>query len=388
MTEAGATSAGALNLDAFRDPALAHKLIERIAALAAALRETERFATKPIKLMEVCGTHTMAIAKAGLRSVMPDNLILSSGPGCPVCVTANEDIDRAIEFGKQPGVIVTTFGDMMKVPGSYSSLARERSQGGDIRVVYSPLDALNLAAANPEHLVVFISVGFETTTPIIAKSIERAAERGLENFCVFAANKTVPGALRTLAGDPEVGIDALILPGHVSTIIGIEPYRFLADEFSVPGVVTGFEPVDVLLGIEELLNDLLDMAGGGPARISIAYERAVKPEGNPVAIAVMNDVFEPCDAVWRGLGVIPGTGLKLRERYAAFNALERIAINPPEPRETPGCQCGQVLRGILLPPQCRLFGRACTPEHPVGPCMVSSEGSCAAFYRYRDAESE
>jgi len=374
------------DLSAFRDPALAHKLIGRIAELAEALAKTERFGKRPIKLMEVCGTHTMAIAKAGLRSVMPDNIVLSSGPGCPVCVTANPDIDLAIEVAKQPGVILTTFGDMIKVPGSWTSLAQEKARGADVRVVYSPLDALALATETPDKLVVFVSVGFETTTPIIAASVKRAAAARLDNFCILAANKTVPEALRALAGDPEVGIDALILPGHVSTIIGTKPYQFLADEFGVPGVVTGFEPVDVLLGIEELLRGLLDIAHGGAAKISIAYERAVKPEGNVVAVDLMNEIFEPCDVAWRGLGVIPGTGLKLRAPYARFDATVRVPVKPPESRETPGCQCGQVLRGIIAPPECRLFGRACVPEHPIGPCMVSSEGSCAAFYRYRNVE--
>lgn len=372
------------DLSAFRDPALAHKLIGRITQQAAALNTSERFGGRPVKLMEVCGTHTMAIAKAGLRSVMPENIVLSSGPGCPVCVTANPDIDLAIEVARQPDVILTTFGDMIKVPGSWTSLAREKAAGADVRVVYSPLDALQLASETPDKLVVFVSVGFETTTPIIAASIKRAAAAGLDNFCILSANKTVPEALRALAGDPEVGIDALILPGHVSTIIGTAPYQFLADEFDIPGVVTGFEPVDVLLGIEELLYRLIDVAAGGPAKISIAYERAVKPQGNTVAVEMMREVFEPCDVAWRGLGVIPGTGLKLRESYARFDAALRVPVTPPESRETPGCQCGEVLRGIIAPPQCRLFGRACVPEHPIGPCMVSSEGSCAAFYRYRD----
>ncbi|MCL2655130.1 MAG: hydrogenase formation protein HypD [Coriobacteriia bacterium] len=383
------STAPTFNLDAFRDPALAHKLIGRISKLAEALAATERFGGgQSIKLMEVCGTHTMAIAKAGLRSVMPENIVLSSGPGCPVCVTANPDIDLAIEVARQPGMILTTFGDMIKVPGSWTSLAQEKARGADVRVVYSPLDALALAAEAPEALVVFVSVGFETTTPIIAASVKRAAAAGLENFCILAANKTVPEALRALAGDPEVGINGLILPGHVSTIIGTAPYQFLADEFGVPGVVTGFEPVDVLLGIEELLKGLLEISEGAAAKISIAYERAVKPEGNPVAVALLDEIFEPCDVEWRGLGVIGGTGLKLRENYARFDATVRVPVTPPESRETPGCQCGQVLRGIITPPQCRLFGRGCVPEHPVGPCMVSSEGSCAAFYRYRDVSDE
>ena len=368
----------------FRDPELAGKLISRIRELAGRLSLTERFERRPVKLMEVCGTHTMAIAKAGLRSVMPTNLVLSSGPGCPVCVTANSDIDASIELAKQPGVILTTFGDMIKVPGSWVSLAQAKSEGADVRVVYSPLDALAQATENPDKLVVFVSVGFETTTPIVAASIKRAEETGLKNFYILPMNKTVPEALRALAGDPEVGIDALILPGHVSTIIGTAPYEFLADEYDVPGTVTGFEPVDILFGIEELLRNLLEMTEGGQARISIAYGRAVKPEGNPVAVQMMNEVFESCDVAWRGLGVIPGTGLKLRENYAPYDALKRIPVTVPQSRETPGCQCGQVLRGIIAPPACKLFGKACVPEHPIGPCMVSSEGSCAAFYRYRE----
>ncbi len=377
------------NLTDFRDPALAHKLIDRIDVLASRLAATERFGECSIKLMEVCGTHTMAIAKAGLRSVMPNNIQLSSGPGCPVCVTANQDIDTAIELARQPGITLATFGDMMRVPGSWTSLATVKAtENADVRVVYSPLDALALAQELPERKVIFISVGFETTTPIIAATVKRAEALGLKNFFVFCANKTVPGVLRALADDPEIGICGLILPGHVSTIIGTVPYQFLAAEFNVPGVVTGFEPVDVLLGIEELLEGLTDVAQGKPAHISIAYGRGVKPEGNPVAVALCNEVFEPCDALWRGLGLMPDSGLTLRKEYKRFDALEAIPVAVPQGRETPGCQCGEVLRGMIPPSDCRLFGRACTPEHPIGPCMVSSEGSCAAYYRYRDVESD
>jgi len=359
-----------VDLDGFRDPGVARSVIQ-------AIHDT---ATSPVKLMEVCGTHTVAIAKHGLREVMPETITLLSGPGCPVCVTSNSDIDTAIEFGKQPDVIVTTFGDMMKVPGSYSSLSQEKADGRDIRVVYSPLDALDIAEKNAEAHVVFIGVGFETTVPVIASAIQQAGRRGIENFSVFSAHKTVPEALRALVDDPDVAVGGFILPGHVSTIIGLEPYRFLAEEYGVPSVITGFEPVDVLQGVYMLAKQVAE----GRAEVEVAYTRAVPPEGNPAAVAKMNEVFEPCNAEWRGIGVIPGTGLSIREEYARYDALVRVPVTPPEPKEVKGCQCGEVLRGVTLPFECKLFGRACTPEHPVGPCMVSSEGSCAAYYRYTD----
>jgi hydrogenase expression/formation protein HypD len=330
--------------------------------------------------MEVCGTHTVSIAKNGLRAVMPERVTLLSGPGCPVCVTANQDIDVAIELAKQPGVVVTTFGDMMKVPGSYSSLAAEKADGHDVRIVYSPLDAIAMATNEPDKQVVFVAVGFETTAPLIAAAILRAKEAGLENFSVFCAHKTVPAALGALVNDPEVKIDAFILPGHVSTIIGSKPYEFLADEYHVPGVITGFEPVDVLQGVYMILKQLEE----GRAEIEIAYHRGVMPEGNIHAQQMVEQVFEPVDADWRGIGVIPGTGLAIRDEYAHYDARKRIPVTPPEPKEIKGCQCGEVLRGITLPFECRLFGRGCTPEHPIGPCMVSSEGSCAAYYRFTD----
>ncbi len=359
-----------MDLSGFRDPEVARGLIEAIHATA----------TSPVKLMEVCGTHTVAIAKNGLREVMPQNVTLLSGPGCPVCVTANRDIDTAIEFGRQPGVILATFGDMMKVPGSYSSLSAEKADGRDVRVVYSPLDALDIAASSPDSHVVFLGVGFETTAPTIASAIQQAAARGLDNFSVFSVHKTVPEALRALVNDPDVEVNGLILPGHVSAIIGLEPYRFLAEEFGVPSVITGFEPVDVLQGVLMLLRQL---AEGRPA-VEIGYKRGVPPEGNPAALGKMWEVFEPSDAEWRGIGVIPGTGMAIRSEYSRFDALERVPVSPPEPKETPGCQCGEVLRGVTLPFECRLFAKACTPERPIGPCMVSSEGSCSAYYRYTD----
>jgi len=359
-----------MDLSAFRDPEIAKGLIEAINATD----------TGPVKIMEVCGTHTVAIAKNGLRAVMPERVTLLSGPGCPVCVTANHDIDTAIELSHRPEVTVTTFGDMMKVPGSYSSLAREKADGRDVRIVYSPLDALALAAKEPDREVVFVAVGFETTAPLIAAAILRAKEQGLENFSVFCAHKTVPIALEALINDPDVQIDAFILPGHVSTIIGSQPYEFLAEQYKVPGVITGFEPVDVLQGVYMILKQLEE----GRAEIEIGYHRGVSPEGNPTARALVDQVFEPIDADWRGIGVIPGTGLGIRDEFAAFDAVKKLPVTLPEPKEIKGCQCGEVLRGITLPYECKLFARACTPEHPIGPCMVSSEGSCAAYYRFTD----
>lgn len=357
-------------LSAWRDPELAKHLVELIAEAA----------DRPMKIMEVCGTHTVAIARFGLRDFMPENVKLLSGPGCPVCVTANRDIDYAIELSRQPNVAITTFGDMMKVPGSYSSLSREKADGRDIRIVYSPLDAVAMAEREPDTQVVFLGVGFETTVPAIAATIKHAAAKGLRNFTVLSVHKTVPGALEALVNDPEVAIDGFILPGHVSTIIGPEPYRFLASEYHVPGVATGFEPIDVLQGVWMLAKQISE----GRAEIEVAYKRGVNATGNPTAVALIEEVFEPTDAEWRGIGVIPGTGLKIREAFADYDAALRFDVAPPEPKEIPGCQCGDVLRGVVLPFECRLFGKGCTPEHPVGPCMVSSEGSCAAYYRYTD----
>lgn len=354
----------------FRDPAIAAKLVDAI----------HKTAQTPCMLMEVCGTHTMAIAKNGLRGLMPDTVTLLSGPGCPVCVTSNADIDRAIEIARQPNVIMTTFGDMMKVPGSYSSLSSERAGGRDVRVVYSPLDSLAIAEAEPTRHVVFLGVGFETTAPAVALTIQEAARRKLSNWSVLSLHKTVPGALRALVNDPEVKVTGFILPGHVSTIIGTAPYQFLADEYHIPGVVTGFEPVDILQGIWMLTKQLSE----GRAEIEIAYRRGVSPEGNPAAQAAIASTFDACDAEWRGIGVIPATGLALKPEFSAYDACVRVPCTPPEPREIRGCQCGDVLRGVVQPFQCKLFGRACVPEHPIGPCMVSSEGSCAAYYRYTD----
>lgn len=367
-----------MDLSGYRDPEIARGLIEAIAHHAASIES--KTPGRVVGIMEVCGTHTMAIAKNGLREVMPANVRLTSGPGCPVCVTANRDIDTAIALAQIPEVIVTTFGDMMKVPGSRTSLSKEKAQGADVRIVYSPLDAIALAQANPDRHVSFVGVGFETTAPVIASTIERAAAMGLENFSIFSAHKTVPQALVALANDPDIRIDGFILPGHVSVIIGTEPYEFLASEFKIGGAITGFEPVDVLEGVYALIKQVDE----GRAAIENAYRRAVMVHGNEAAVAAIQRVFEPVDADWRGLGVIPGTGLAIREEFARFDSVKRLNPDVPEPRDIPGCQCGDVLRGVTLPFECKLFGRACRPEHPIGPCMVSSEGSCAAYYRYTD----
>lgn len=355
-------------LAAFKDPELAHVLIDAVAKLA----------PQNATLMEVCGTHTVAIARNGIRNLMPEGLHLASGPGCPVCVTANRDIDTVIALARIPNVTIATFGDMTRVPGSTSSLLKEQAAGRAVTIVYSPLDAIRLAQEQPDREIVFVGVGFETTTPLVAMAIKRAYAAGLRNFSVFVAHKNMPGALEAIINDPQLQLDALILPGHVSTIIGTEPYRFLADRYGIPGVVTGFEPVDVLQGIAMIMRQLHE----GRAEIEIAYARGVMPEGNPVARAAIDEVFETCPAVWRGLGEIPGSGYRIRDQFATFDAVHRFSPLVEPTQDPKGCRCGDVLRGIMAPNECPLFRIVCTPENPVGPCMVSSEGSCAAFFRY------
>ena len=357
-----------MNLSVFRDPELARGLIHSI----------EKWAPEQATLMEVCGTHTVAIARNGLRTMMPEGIRLASGPGCPVCVTSHKDIDTVIALSRVPGVTIATFGDMTRVPGSTSSLLKEQAQGRSINIVYSPLDALTLAKENPDEQIVFVGVGFETTTPLVAMAIKRAKAMGLKNFSVFVAHKNMPGALETIVADPALKIDALILPGHVSTIIGVKPYEFLAQKYGIPGVITGFEPVDVLQGIAMIMRQLHE----GRAEIEIAYSRGVMKEGNPVALAAIEEVFETVDATWRGLGVIPGSGYAIRDEYKEFDAFARFSPEVEPTQEPKGCRCGDVLRGIMAPNECPLFRKVCTPENPIGPCMVSSEGSCAAYFRY------
>lgn len=359
-----------MDLSAFKDPQLAKGLVDSIRTFAPTDRQ--------VTLMEVCGTHTVSIARNGIRSLMPDNVRLASGPGCPVCVTSNHDIDKVIALARIPGVIITTFGDMTRVPGSTSSLLAEQANGADVRIVYSPLDALRIAQENPGSQVVFVGVGFETTTPLVAMAIKRAAAAGLENFSVYAAHKNMPGALEAIVNDPELKVDALILPGHVSTIIGAEPYRFLAERYGIPGVITGFEPNDMLQGIAMIMRQIAE----GRADIEIAYSRGVMQEGNPTALAAIDEVFETVPANWRGIGEIPGSGYKIRGEFAEFDAMRRLSPDVEPTIEHAGCRCGDVLRGIITPADCPLFRKACSPENPIGPCMVSSEGACAAYYRY------
>ena len=338
--------------------------------------------TRHVSLMEVCGTHTMAIARSGIRELLPPNIKLLSGPGCPVCVTSQGDIDAVILMVQQKDIILVTFGDMMRVPGTSSSLQEERSKGADVRVAYSPLDALRIARENPDKEVVFLGIGFETTTPAIAITLEQAQAEGLKNFSVFSLHKVVPPALELIFSDPDIQVDGLICPGHVSAVIGVEPYEILAQKYKKPCVITGFETIDILEGIFMLLQQLKK----DEARVEIQYRRVVKPEGNPIACQTIDRVFQTVSARWRGLGVIPGSGLELRQEYACMDA--RRKFNIPEMEEIPikGCACGEVLTGKITPPECALFGRACTPLKPVGPCMVSHEGSCAAYYRYTPAK--
>lgn len=357
-------------LNEYRDAAIIKKLAGEISAIPAPDRR--------MTLMEVCGTHTMAIARFGLRQLLPEWLRLVSGPGCPVCVTPNRYLDRALAIGQLPNVILTTFGDMLRVPGSYSSLEKEKARGREVRVVYSPLDAVALAEKNPDREIVFLGVGFETTAPTIAGSVLQARKKRLRNYSVLCAHKTMPGPMAALAEGNEVEIDGFICPAHVSAIIGSDSYRFLPEKYGKACVVTGFEPVDILQGVLMLVRQILS----GRPRVENQYTRVVHPQGNKNALEILHAVFEPCDAEWRGIGVLPGSGLQLREDFKAFDAAVKFPVKVPPTREQPGCICGKVMKGAAEPLDCRLFGKACTPENPVGACMVSSEGTCAAAYRY------
>jgi len=351
---------------------------ELVQGLAGRLRECAAGAGRTMTFMEVCGTHTMAIYQYGLRGLLPPEVRLISGPGCPVCVTPNTYLDRAIACCRLPDTIVATFGDMLRVPGSTSSLMEERARGADIRIVYSPLDAVKTAVANPDRRVVFLGVGFETTAPTIAGSILAARAAGLGNFLVLSAHKTMPTPMQALAADPELAIDGFICPAHVSTIIGADAYRPLAEGFGRPCVITGFEPADVLQGVLMLAGQVAK----GESRVEIQYRRAVKPEGNRKAREILDQVFTPCDAEWRGLGTIPGSGLRIREEFAAFDVEQSLPLTVEPSCEPAGCRCGDVLKGKISPFDCPLFAGACTPESPVGACMVSTEGTCAAAYKY------
>lgn len=361
-------------LDDFAEPELCRGLLEL-------LREK---LDAPLRFMEVCGTHTVSIFRSGLRSILPEGITHLSGPGCPVCVTHDRELAACIELAGKDGVVLATFGDLMRVPGPGGlNLKQAKALGADVEVVYSPLDALKLAAEKRDREVVFLGVGFETTAPTVAAVIQMAAAQGLTNFSVLPFHKLVPPALEALLSDeaegPQgAGIDAFLLPGHVSTILGIAPYLFVAERYGKPGVIGGFEPADILQSL--LL--MLDMRKAQKPAVINQYSRAVSDAGNPKAREIMFSVFEPSEALWRGIGAIPQSGLSITEKYAAFDARRRFSLSLPETPEIRGCKCGEVLKGRITPAQCPLFGKACTPAAPVGPCMVSTEGSCAAYFKY------
>ncbi len=356
------------HVDEYRDPRL-------VATLA---RELANTVNRPMRIMEVCGTHTMSIFRHGLRSLFPDNLELISGPGCPVCVTSAGHIDAFISLAKRKDIIIATFGDLVRVPGSSSSLDRARAEGARVEIVYSPMDALALAEKNPQSTVVFLGVGFETTCPGIAATIVAASRSGLENFAVFSAGKVMPPPLRALMQDPNLKIDGLLCPGHVSIITGTGAYRFLAEEFGLSCVVSGFEPADVLRALIMLARQITE----GRAEVENAYSRVVSEQGNVRARQILDRVFSLKDTTWRGLGLIEKSGFAIREEFAAWDAEQKLGITVTETPEPAGCRCGEILKGLCLPPDCPVYGRRCTPLNPVGPCMVSSEGTCAAYYRY------
>ena len=355
-------------IDEYRNQELGKRLVDRI----------HHYSTKPIKLMEFCGGHTVAIFKHGIRQLLPPTIEMLSGPGCPVCVTASPDLDKAIALAHLPKAIITTFGDMLRVPGSYSSLQMAKAEGSDVRVVYSAQDAVHIARDNPDKSVIFIGIGFETTAPTIAASIQQAEQEEINNYYTLSLHKLCPPIMKAILDMGEVRLDGIICPGHVSTIIGSHPYQFIPDDYGVASVVSGFEPLDILLSVDRLVNQI----EAEQAKVEIAYRRGVKPEGNQAALKLMDTVFEVCEANWRGIGLVPLSGLRLKNRYQRFDAENNFTIDPGPSREPEGCICGHILRGVSTPIDCKLFGKACTPEHPVGPCMVSSEGSCATYYQY------
>ncbi len=344
-----------------------------------ALRTLEKYEPQEtINIMEVCGTHTMAISRNGLRQKLGPNINLVSGPGCPVCVTAAYDIDWLIELVKQCHIKVFTFGDMVRVPGTRSSLAEQKSMGKDISICYSPADALDYALANPTKEVLFVAIGFETTAPLTAVIVKQAFKKNVKNFSVLTIHKLVPPALKLLLQDGQVQLDGLLCPGHVSAIIGLKPYAFIPRDYGIPCVVSGFEPSDIMVSVAMILKQQKE----GKPQVQNQYKRVVKQEGNPLAVQRMVEVFEKSDAHWRGLGKLPESGLALKDPYRRFDARYKFTVGAIDSKENPACECGDVLKGVKKPPQCKLFGKGCTPQKPIGPCMVSSEGACAAYYKY------
>lgn len=371
----------------FRDPQLARALLDRIAEVTDQIGAT---AEKPVHIMEICGGHTHAIFRYGLDKLTPPGLEFIHGPGCPVCVLPMSRVDECVELAEREEVIFTTFGDAMRVPGTKKSLMQAKADGADVRMVYSPLDALELARRNPDREVVFFGLGFETTTPPTALSIQQAAAEGLTNFSVFCNHITVPPPIRALLDDPHMVLDGFVGPGHVSMVIGTRPYEFIARDYGKPIVVAGFEPIDLLQSVLMVLQQIRD----GRAEVENQYARVVPEEGNPVSLAAIDDVYEPRPSFeWRGLGEIDASGLRIRDAYAAFDAERKFGVGygkgvPRHVEEPEGCACGEVMSGRLKPRQCPQFGRGCTPEMPLGALMVSSEGACAAYYQYGGLDLE
>lgn len=362
-------------LDEFRDPLVAKGILKEI-------HNSAKDITGTVRIMEICGSHTVSIFRAGIKSLLPENIKLISGPGCPVCVTSMEDMDRMIAIadrGRDESVIIATFGDMIRVPGTQTSLEKAKASGADVRIVDSPLESIRWAKENPDRPVVFLGVGFETTSPTIAASVQMAMKGGLDNYFVYPAFKLLPPALVALLEADDIAIDGFLCPGHVSVMLGAAAYRPAAEKYGKPCAIAGFEPLDVLLGISRLCSQFADKLH----EVDNAYGRAVTEEGNQTAMDLLNTVFEPVDTPWRGLGTIPLSGLAFSEEYNSFDAKKRFDLESVATGSDPSeCACGEVLRGVMDPPECPLFDNGCNPEMPIGSCMVSSEGSCAAWYRY------
>jgi len=358
-------------LDQFHDPGLCKSVLERLRATLDG---------HPLRFMEVCGTHTVAIFRSGLRSILPKEIVHLTGPGCPVCVTHESEVNAFLDLAENPKLILATFGDLMRVPGSKGrSLKIAQADGARVSVVYSPPDALKIAADNPDSMVVFLGVGFETTAPAVAATMHMAKAQGITNFRVLSFHKYVPPAVAALLADPETDIDGFILPGHASVITGVGPYLAAASSYGKSAAVAGFEPLDILQALLFLAERKRD---GRPEVVNL-YRRVVRDEGNAKARAMLEATFTTVDALWRGIGSIPGSGLEINDEFAAFDAKREFGITITECPPLPGCKCGDVLKGKLVPNMCPLFGKACTPAKPVGPCMVSTEGSCAAYFKYQ-----
>jgi len=359
-------------VDEYRDDKLLHGVVKQIR------NKLDSF-DRELVFMEVCGTHTMAIFRSGLKSILPKQIRLISGPGCPVCVSPNTYLDKAVAYARKSDVIIVSFGDMLRVPGSSSSLEKERAKGADVRVVYSSLDSIEIAKSNPNKKIIFLGVGFETTTPTIAATIKTAYQEGINNFFVLSAHKLIPPAMKVLVDSPDLHIDGFICPGHVSTIIGSRPYGFISDDYNISCAIAGFEPLDIVQAIYMLTELIID---NQRAAVKIQYKRSVRQEGNTKAQDIMNEVFKEQDSPWRGLGEIPKSGLEIRDKFTQFDAEVNIKAKVEPSKENKDCICGDVLRGAKTPFDCRLFRKVCSPENPIGACMVSSEGTCAAYHKY------